>query len=60
MSLELEPENSEDILNDALNFLGGTPVLEDDTIRYGPLTLTVAPKVRFQYKTSSHFHPRNR
>ncbi|KXN86518.1 Putative nicotinamide N-methyltransferase [Leucoagaricus sp. SymC.cos] len=44
MSLEHEPENSEDILNDALSFLGGTTILEDDSIHYGPLTLTVASK----------------
>ncbi|KAF9449837.1 hypothetical protein P691DRAFT_774421 [Macrolepiota fuliginosa MF-IS2] len=44
MHLEPEPENSEDILNDSLSFLGGTTALEDDTVKYGPLVLSVAPK----------------
>ncbi|KJA23109.1 hypothetical protein HYPSUDRAFT_40248 [Hypholoma sublateritium FD-334 SS-4] len=35
---------SEDILSDALEFLGGKPVIEDDKIHYGPLVLTLAPK----------------
>jgi hypothetical protein len=38
-------ESAEDILNDSLAFLGVNTVLGDDDIRYGPLTLTVAPKV---------------
>ena len=38
---------SEDILSDALEFLGGKPVVEDDTIRYGPLILTLPQKVRY-------------
>ncbi|KAF9528434.1 hypothetical protein CPB83DRAFT_854613 [Crepidotus variabilis] len=36
--------DSEDILQDALEFLGGSPVIDDSVIRYGPLELTVAPK----------------
>ena len=43
----LAPTSSEDILNDALAFLGGEPVVEstdDEGIRYGPLRLTVAAK----------------
>lgn len=36
----------EDILSDALEFLGGKPVIDDDVIQYGPLQLTVASKVR--------------
>ncbi|KAL1672966.1 hypothetical protein EV122DRAFT_283428 [Schizophyllum commune] len=39
----LAPTSSEDILNDALAFLGGEPVVDstdDDGIRYGPLRLT--------------------
>lgn len=39
--------DSEDILSDALAFLGGDPVVDardDDGIRYGPLRLTVASK----------------
>lgn len=38
-------QSSEDILNDALSFLGGNPVVDDEVISYGPLRLTVAPKV---------------
>lgn len=37
---------SEDILSDALEFLGGQPAVEEDIIHYGPLVLTLAPKVR--------------
>ncbi|KAF5390050.1 hypothetical protein D9757_003797 [Collybiopsis confluens] len=37
-------DSSEDILNDALSFLGGNPVIQRDIIEYGPLRLTVAPK----------------
>ncbi|KAE9389449.1 hypothetical protein BT96DRAFT_890052 [Gymnopus androsaceus JB14] len=37
-------QSSEDILNDALSFLGGAPVIDDEIISYGPLKLTVAPK----------------
>lgn len=35
----------EDILNDSLTLLGGEPVSENELIQYGPLKLTVAPKV---------------
>jgi hypothetical protein len=38
-------ESTEDILNDSLAFLGGDPVVDSDTVSYGPLTLTIAPKV---------------
>ncbi|KAL0956916.1 hypothetical protein HGRIS_003020 [Hohenbuehelia grisea] len=38
------PENYEDILNDSLEFLGGQRVVDSEVIRYGPLSLTVAPK----------------
>lgn len=38
-------EDAEDILNDALAFLGGEPVVNDDSVRYGPLTISVAAKV---------------
>lgn len=38
-------ESSEDILHDSLAFLGGKPVVDDELICYGPLRLTVAPKV---------------
>lgn len=39
-------EDVEDILQDSLEFLGGDPVsIEDGTVRYGPLALTVSPKV---------------
>jgi hypothetical protein len=37
---------SEDILSDSLEFLGGKPVIEDSKILYGPLVLSLAPKVR--------------
>jgi nicotinamide N-methyltransferase len=37
--------DNEDILSDALEFLGGKPVIDDTIIRYGPLQLTLAPKV---------------
>lgn len=37
-------ESTEDILNDSLAFLGGDPVVNSDTVSYGPLTLTIAPK----------------
>ncbi len=36
----------EDILNDALTFLGEKQVVDTD-ILYGPLQLTTAPKVKF-------------
>jgi len=42
MSFDLE---NEDILSDSLEFLGGKPVIDDTTIQYGPLVLTLAPKV---------------
>lgn len=42
----LDPESSEDILNDALSFFGGPTAPENDSVQYGPLVLTVAPKVR--------------
>ncbi|KAJ3502405.1 hypothetical protein NLJ89_g8903 [Agrocybe chaxingu] len=35
---------SEDILSEALEFLGGKPIIDDTIIRYGPLVLTLAPK----------------
>ncbi|GAW07359.1 nicotinamide n-methyltransferase nnt1 [Lentinula edodes] len=38
-------QSSEDILNDALLFLGGKPVVESEIISYGDLKLTVAPKL---------------
>ena len=41
----------EDILGDSLEFLGGKRVVDDDQITYGPLVLSVAPKVR-----SASFH----
>ncbi|KAF8965043.1 hypothetical protein BDZ97DRAFT_1813351 [Flammula alnicola] len=36
--------DNEDILSDALEFLGGKPVIDDSIVRYGPLVLTLAPK----------------
>ncbi|KAJ7649316.1 hypothetical protein B0H17DRAFT_1102255 [Mycena rosella] len=39
-----DPEDPADILNDALAFLGGTKVVEDEIIAYGDLQLTVAAK----------------
>ncbi|KAJ3842277.1 hypothetical protein F5878DRAFT_608119 [Lentinula raphanica] len=39
-----EEPSSEDILNEALIFLGGKPVIENEVISYGPLKLTVAAK----------------
>lgn len=41
----LDPESSENILNDALSFFGGPTAPESDSVQYGPLILTVAPKV---------------
>lgn len=41
-----EQENSEDVLNDALSFFGGPITAESDSMQYGPLVVTVAPKVR--------------
>jgi nicotinamide N-methyltransferase len=38
-------EDPADILQDALEFLGGRKVIEDEIIKYGDLQLTVAPKV---------------
>jgi len=40
---------NEDILSDSLEFLGGKPVIDDSNIRYGPLILTLAPKVRVEF-----------
>ncbi|KAJ7269635.1 hypothetical protein C8J57DRAFT_1322580 [Mycena rebaudengoi] len=37
-------EDPADILQDALEFLGGRKVIEDEIIKYGDLQLTVAPK----------------
>nr|GAT59261.1 predicted protein [Mycena chlorophos] len=37
-------EDPADILNDALEFLGGTKVVDDPIITYGTLQLTAAPK----------------
>ena len=39
---------NEGILSDSIEFLGGKPVIDDRNIRYGPLVLTLAPKVRVQ------------
>ena len=36
---------NEDILSDSLEFLGGEPVIDDSKILYGPLVLSLAPKV---------------
>ncbi len=36
---------NEDILSDSLEFLGGKPVIDDSEIFYGPLVLSLAPKV---------------
>lgn len=36
---------NEDILSDSLEFLGGKPVIDDSRIIYGPLVLSLAPKV---------------
>ena len=36
---------NEDILSDSLAFLGGKPVIDDYEISYGPLVLSLAPKV---------------
>ncbi|KAJ7100018.1 hypothetical protein B0H15DRAFT_818392 [Mycena belliarum] len=41
MNDQVDPE---DILNDALSFLGGSKVVEDEIITYGELQLTVAAK----------------
>jgi EEF1A N-terminal glycine/lysine methyltransferase len=41
----MDIDEPEDILNDSLVFLGGNPVVDSDTVSYGPLTLTIAPKV---------------
>ena len=42
----MDPISVEDILNDALVFLGEAPSQPDfDELAYGPLVLTVAPKV---------------
>ncbi|KAF9485102.1 hypothetical protein BDN70DRAFT_708304 [Pholiota conissans] len=41
MSTDLD---NEDILSDALEFLGGKPVIDDTIIGYGPLKLTLALK----------------
>lgn len=54
-----EPDSAEDIFNEALQFLGEDAVKDDSTISYGPLTLTVALKVReipivSLYKTHSY------
>ena len=38
-------DDYEDILKDSLEFLGGKPVIDEEVIKYGPLALTVAPKV---------------
>ena len=38
---------NEDILSDSLEFLGGKPVIDDSKILYGPLVLSLAPKVWF-------------
>jgi hypothetical protein len=38
-------EDPADILNDALEFLGGSRAVEDEIIKYGDLQLTVAAKV---------------
>ena len=36
---------NEDILSDSLEFLGGEPVIDDSKILYGPLVLSLPPKV---------------
>ncbi|KAJ7118671.1 hypothetical protein C8R43DRAFT_1035814 [Mycena crocata] len=39
-----DPEDPADILSDALEFLGGNRVIDDEIIQYGDLQLTVAAK----------------
>lgn len=46
-------ESNEDILKDSLAFLGGDPVVDDNSVTYGPLTLTIAPKVSIVLPTLS-------
>lgn len=54
---------SEDILNDALFLLGESSVPDVAAIQYGPLTMTVAPKVidqRYITESSHQLHPTGR
>ncbi|KAG6841044.1 hypothetical protein C0991_002352 [Blastosporella zonata] len=37
-------DDPEDILNESLAFLGGNPVVDDNIVEYGPLSLQIAPK----------------
>ena len=46
---------SEDILSDSLEFLGGKPVIDDNKILYGPLVLSLAPKVWARNPTCPFF-----
>ena len=42
----MTPVDVEDILNDALDLVGGDSAdLEDAKLTYGPITVSVAPKV---------------
>lgn len=38
-------DDSEVILNESLAFLGEQPVIDDNIVHYGPLTLQIAQKV---------------
>ncbi|KAJ8516213.1 hypothetical protein ONZ45_g6453 [Pleurotus djamor] len=48
------PSDLEDILNDAVLLFGGQQIEDNETIQYGPLELTVAPKVRANTLLADH------
>ncbi|TFK72471.1 hypothetical protein BDN72DRAFT_763276 [Pluteus cervinus] len=39
-------DDVEDILSDSLTVIGETPVVDSNTVTYGPLSLSIAPKAR--------------
>ncbi|PPQ66528.1 hypothetical protein CVT26_009501 [Gymnopilus dilepis] len=44
--MSIYDHDAEDILSESLEFLGGQPVIDDSLIRYGPLVLSLPPKVQ--------------
>ena len=45
--IDRNTEEIEDILHESLAFLGEKHVQDSDVLRYGRLTFTAAPKVRY-------------
>ncbi|KAG6856591.1 hypothetical protein H0H87_002797 [Tephrocybe sp. NHM501043] len=52
-------DDPEDILNESLAFLGGKPVVDDNIINYGPLSLQIAPKTSASNRKANVYNKAN-